>query len=96
MQSPFYWPVGSSLRFTADIAEIPECGDLVGTLALVLTAPRELNTVRVPDSAKPILEQKVYAFASGEETWVQTNFLEPIPVSMMSAYRSRRWPVRKS
>lgn len=96
MQPPIYWPVGSSLRFTPEIANSPECGDLVGTLVLVLTPPRELKTVRASKTAGRLLEQKVYAFAAGEETWVQTDLLEPIPVSMLSAYRSRRWPVQKS
>jgi hypothetical protein len=96
MQSAIYWPVGSSLRFSAEVAKLPGSAYLVETAVLVLTPPRELPAIRSADSGKPMLEQKVYAFAAGMETWVQTNLLEPIPVSMMSAYRSRRWPVQKS
>ncbi len=96
MPSPIYWPVGSSLRFTAEVANMPGCAYLVETTVLVLTPPRELPSARSPGNGKSTLEQKVYAFAAGIESWVQTDLLEPIPVSMMSAYRSKRWPVRKS
>lgn len=91
MQSPIYWPIGSSLRFTAEIAERHGCAYLVETMALVLTPPRKTTSVDSSDQAQTIVEQKVYAFAAGIETWVQTDLLEPIPISMMSAYRSRRW-----
>lgn len=96
MQSPIYWPIGSSLRFTPEIAERLGCAYLVETLALVLTPPRQSTAVDSSNLAKTILEQKVYAFAAGVETWVETDLLEAIPISMMSAYRSRRWPVQKS
>lgn len=96
MQSPIYWPVGSSLRFTAAIADRHGCAYLVETMVLVLTPPRKTTSVDSSSQAQPIVEQKVYAFAAGIESWVQTDLLEPIPISMMSAYRSKRWPVRKS
>ncbi len=96
MQSPIYWPVGSSLRFTAEAANTPGCDALVGTAVLVLTPPQVLPAARSPDKTQPLLEQKVYAFAASVETWVRTDLLEPIPVSMISAYRSKRWPVQKS
>lgn len=92
MKPPIYWPIGSSLRFTAEVATLPDCAYLVETAVLVLTSPRLLPS----PGAQPQLQQKVYAFAAGMESWVQPEFLEPIPVSMLSAYRSKRWPVRKS
>ncbi len=96
MQSPIYWPVGSSLRFIADMANTAAGIRLAGTAVLVLTSPRKVPASRSPDRTKPLLEQKVYAFAAGKEAWVRTDLLEAIPVSMMSAYRSKRWPVQKS
>jgi hypothetical protein len=96
MQSAIYWPVGSSLRFTAEVGNMPGCAYLAETAVLVLTPPRDISSVRLPDRSKPMLEQMIYSFAAGGESWVQTSLLEPIPVSMMSAYRSKRWPVQKS
>ena len=96
MQSPIHWPVGSSLRFTAGIANRHGCEYLVETAVLVLTPPRKSTSVDSSSQAQAIVEQKVYAFAAGMEIWIQTDLLEPIPISMMSAYRSKRWPVQKS
>lgn len=96
MQPSMYWPVGSSLRFTAEVANLPDCAYLAGTAVLVLTPPKLLPASLVFGGTRPQMQQKIYAFAAGIESWVQPEFLEPIPVSMLSAYRSRRWPVQKS
>lgn len=96
MALSIHWPVGCSLRFTAKVASLPDCAYLAETAVLVLTAPQLVSVPKALGNTKPQRQQKVYAFAAGCECWVQPEFLEPIPVSMLSAYRSRRWPVQKS
>ena len=89
-----HWPVGSSLRFTAEVANLPDCGALAGTPVIVLTPPRSMP-IHPGDGRVRQIQQKVYAFAAKGECWVQARYLVPIPFSMLLAYRSRRWPVRK-
>ncbi|MES2489246.1 MAG: hypothetical protein V4607_05590 [Pseudomonadota bacterium] len=97
MALSIHWPVGCSLRFNAKVATLRGCTYLAETAVIVLTPPQLVPMPKSLGSTQPQqLQQKVYAFAAGGECWVQPEFLEPIPVSMLSAYRSRRWPVQKS
>jgi hypothetical protein len=96
MQPQTHWPVGSSLRFSAEVATLPGCAHLAKTAVIVLTPPEFLTAPAGRGQGEPEMRQLVYAFAAGGEGWVLPEHLEPIPVTMLAAYRSKRWPVKKS
>lgn len=78
MQTHRSWPVGTSLRFTADISALPDCAYLAGTAVIVLGRPQLMRPAQGAGK-DPQLRQLVYSFAAAGEGWVLPAHLEPLP-----------------
>lgn len=78
METHRNWPVGTSLRFTREIATLPNCAHLAGTAVIVLSRPQLMRPPQGPED-HPQLRQLVYSFVAGGEGWVLPSHLEPLP-----------------
>ena len=94
MQTHRSWPVGTSLRFAADIAEIADCAHLAGSAVIVLSRPQLMRPPHHEDRA-PELRQLVYSFAAAGEGWVLPGHLEALPSPILRSDRAHSSAIRK-
>jgi len=83
MKSGSQWPIGSTLRFTNQVTDLPGCAHLCQTAVIVLSDAKLIMPPSSNDKEGPQLRQRVYAFAAGSEGWVLPEHLELIPASSL-------------